>query len=91
MMRYLKSILSLIDENRDLKKRIDNLEKELEKNKALQVELVNYSKQVALTVGDIAIELVNLAAYVREINPDDADILLNSNVYDSLLNKKMFN
>jgi hypothetical protein len=74
-----------------LHERIDILEKELEKNKIIQNELVNYSKQVTLTMSDIVLELGIVLTYIKEISSEDANILLNSGVYDSFLNKKMFN
>lgn len=91
MMHFLKSILSLIDENKKLHKRIDLLEKELEINKNVQAEFVDYSKQVALAVSEIALELGNVLAYIREIGPDDTDVLTNNFIPKNIKNKNMFN
>lgn len=90
-MHFLKSILSLMSENEELKRRVERLETNMEVLKTSQVDLAKCTQQVALSLSDVARELANVMVYVNEISPDDASVIFGEDYTPPSTNKKLFN
>jgi hypothetical protein len=102
MKRFLKSILSQIDETsehssdhdsyvKSLEKRVQSLEKDLEVMKATQLELAKCTQQMALSLADIAKEMGSLMMYVYEIEGLSSEKIVENFDLNLNVDRKMFN
>lgn len=91
MMHFLKSILSLRTENKELRRRIEKLESNIETLKTSQTDLAKCTQQVALSLSDVARELTNVMVYVHEISPNDVNVLFGEDYISPKTSRKLFN